>query len=71
MYWIKVVLMRLGIHLFVNKERWGGNPQYFIRTLRRHIYERLKFHSFQFIKWASLKAVFLRLKIEMVIILSS
>jgi len=62
MYWIKVVLMRLGIHLFVNKERGGGNPQYFIRTLQCHIYVRLKFHSFEFIKLASLKAVFLCFK---------
>jgi hypothetical protein len=66
MYWIKVVLMRLGIHLFVNKERWGGNPQFFIRTLRCHIHVRLKFCSFEFIKWASLKAVFLHFKIMVI-----
>jgi hypothetical protein len=29
----KVVLIRLGIHVFVNKARGGGNPKFFINTL--------------------------------------
>ncbi len=30
---IKVVLIRLGIYLFVNKARSGGSPKFFINTL--------------------------------------
>jgi len=29
----KVVLIRLGIYLFVNKARGGGSPKFFIHTL--------------------------------------
>jgi hypothetical protein len=31
--WAKVVLIRLGINVFVNKARGGGSPKFFINTL--------------------------------------
>jgi hypothetical protein len=38
----------LGIYLFVNKERGGGSPKFFIRTLGCHNYMRLKFNNDEF-----------------------
>ncbi len=40
---LKVVLIRLGIYVFVNKARVGGSPQIFTNTLWRHNYMRVKF----------------------------
>jgi len=39
---IKVVLIRLGIYVFVNKARGGGSPKFFINTLWHHNYMRVK-----------------------------
>jgi len=55
-YETKGVLIRLGIYLLVNKSRVGGSPQIVIHTLICHNYVRLKFHSFEFLIWALLKA---------------
>ncbi len=39
----KVVLIRLGIYVFVNKARGGGSPKFFISTLWCHNYMTVKF----------------------------
>ncbi len=39
----KVILIRLGIYVFVNKARGGGSPKFFINTLWCHNYMKLKF----------------------------
>ncbi len=39
----KVVLIRLGTYVFVNKARGGGSPKFFINTLWQHNYMRVKF----------------------------
>ncbi len=39
----KVVLIRLGIYVFVNKARGGGGPKFFIKTLWCHNYMTVKF----------------------------
>jgi hypothetical protein len=58
----KLVLIRLGIYLLVNKARGGGCAENFIRTFKCWDYMRLKFNYFEFTIWAALKAIFLRLK---------
>jgi hypothetical protein len=42
----KVVLIRLGIYVFVNKARGGGSPKIFINTLWCHNYMTVKFVYF-------------------------
>jgi hypothetical protein len=51
----KVVLIRLGIYSLINKARKGGSPKFFIHTLWCYNYMRLKFHSYEFNIWGSLK----------------
>ncbi len=55
----EVVLIRLAIYLFVNKAIRGGSPKIFIHTQWCHNYMRLGFHSFEFVIWGSLKAIFI------------
>ncbi len=54
-----LVFPGLASYVLVNKPRGAGSPKIFIHTLWCHNYMRLKFHSCEFDKWGSLKAVFI------------